>query len=81
MDQNDYNKMLDDKLHIERPTYLSHFQAFKSLILNIKDDRVFVKKRVRKASAKEYEKELHENRFVFESIIHMHFLINICEGR
>ena len=51
-----YNTLVE-RTRIDRPTYLTNYQMFKSFILNIKDDRFFNRKQYRKVSEEEYVKE------------------------
>ena len=62
-------KTLVERARIDRPTYLTNYQMFKSFILNIKDDRFFNRKQYRIVSEEEYVGEEHQNRFIFEEIM------------
>ena len=73
-------KTLEQRAQIDRPTYLTNYQMFKSFILNIKDDRFFNRKQYRIVSEEEYVKEAHQNRFIFEEIINFWYLTTIIYG-
>jgi len=62
-------KTLVERARIDRPTYLTNYQMFKSFILNIKDDRFFNRKQYSIVSKEKYVRETNKNRLIFEEII------------
>ena len=73
-------KTLVERAQIDRPTYLTNYQMFKSFILNIKDDRFFNRKQYRIVSEDEYVREAHKNRFAFKEMINLWYLTTMIYG-
>ncbi|MCK5345882.1 MAG: hypothetical protein KAR20_20875, partial [Candidatus Heimdallarchaeota archaeon] len=73
-------KTLVERARIDRPTYLTNYQMFKSFILNIKDDRFYNRKQYSIVSEEEYVRETNKNRLIFEEIINFWYLTTIIYG-
>ena len=70
-------KKIEQRAQTDRPTYLTNFQRYGSVILNKRDDRFFNRKQYRIASEKEYVRDLYKNRYVLEEILNFWHLTNI----
>lgn len=83
MQKDELSKLLQnisEQAKIEKPTYLGHFQAFDSLVLNQRNENFFYNKRIRLLEAKDLHGFLLENWFTNETIVNLWYLFCLMDG-